>query len=72
MSTITHDQTNAFADTTGFAPSGLMARFSAWRAERRKIARITRELNTYTDRQLGDLGLCRSDIPDVAAGRIVR
>jgi len=38
------------------------------RAQRREIARITRELQGYTDRQLGDLGLSRADIPDVARG----
>ncbi len=38
------------------------------RAQRQEAARITRELQGYTDRQLGDLGLSRSDIPDVARG----
>jgi uncharacterized protein YjiS (DUF1127 family) len=36
------------------------------RAQRRKIARITRELQGHTNRQLGNLGLSRADIPDVA------
>lgn len=38
------------------------------RARRQETARITRELQDYTDRQLGDLGLSRADIPDVARG----
>lgn len=38
------------------------------RAQRREASRITRELQRYTDRQLGDLGLSRADIPAVACG----
>lgn len=30
------------------------------------IARVARELNGYTDRELNDIGLTRSDIPRVA------
>ena len=70
MSTITHDQT-AFVGTRD-AASTLRARFDAWNQRRRTIARVTRELNTYTERQLHDLGLSRGDIPDVARGRITR
>ena len=33
-----------------------------------EVSRITRELADCTDRQLADLGLCRSDIPAVARG----
>ncbi len=43
-------------------------RWQRARAQRREIARITRELQSYTDRQLIDLGMSRSDIPDVARG----
>jgi uncharacterized protein YjiS (DUF1127 family) len=38
------------------------------RAQRDEVFRITRELADCTDRQLADLGLCRSDIPAVAHG----
>ncbi|HEY0205727.1 MAG TPA: DUF1127 domain-containing protein [Acetobacteraceae bacterium] len=38
------------------------------RAQRQEIGRITRELQSYTDRQLTDLGMSRADIPDVARG----
>ena len=38
------------------------------RAQRQEVARITRELRAYSDRQLADLGMNRSDIPDVAHG----
>ena len=36
--------------------------------QRRRIARYTRELETYTNRELSELGLDRSDIPAVARG----
>ena len=48
------------------------ARVGAWIAERRKIARITRELNRYSVRDLADMGLTRGDIPAVARGRMPR
>ncbi|MDR3515988.1 MAG: DUF1127 domain-containing protein [Azospirillaceae bacterium] len=48
--------------------SRLAARWNAFSAERRQRAQIERELNTYTDRELAELGLCRSDIVDVANG----
>ncbi len=54
------------------AVSATLAGFRAWRAERRKIAEITRELGTYSNSDLADLGLKRSDIPDVARGRLRR
>ena len=38
------------------------------RSQREEIARITRELSSYSDRQLADLGFSRADIPDVARG----
>ena len=57
----------------GFAGLGTMlhhlrVQWQRARAQRWEIARITRELQGYTDRQLADLGLSRVDIPDVARG----
>ena len=43
-------------------------RFAAWRAKQAYRARITRELNTYTNRELFDLGIQRADIPAVVNG----
>ncbi len=43
-------------------------RFAAWRAKRAYRAQIARELNTYTDRELCDLGIQRADIPAVING----
>ncbi len=47
-------------------------RYRAHRSASIEQARIRRELESYTDRQLGDLGLSRLDIPAVAAGNFVR
>jgi len=44
------------------------ARFLAWRERRRERARIARELLSYTDRELYDLGISRADIPAVING----
>ncbi len=38
------------------------------RAHREEAFRITQELARCTDRELADLGLCRSEIPAVANG----
>jgi len=42
-----------------------MAERRAARLEREQVAR---ELSTYTDRELGELGFSRADIPMIAAG----
>lgn len=52
----------------GTALHRLGLRWQRARAQRREVARITRELQGYTERQLADLGLSRADIPDVARG----
>ena len=49
-------------------PASLKARFSAWRARRQERARIARELLSYTDRELFDLGISRADIPAIING----
>ncbi len=46
--------------------SDLVARIAMW-----NDARVTRKsLARLTDRELDDLGLCRGDIDDIAAGRV--
>lgn len=47
-------------------------RFGAWREKRAYRARITRELHSYTDRELFDLGIQRADIPAVVNGTFRR
>ena len=46
----------------------LVAFVQAERHAAQERRRITRELNTYTTRELAELGLSRLDIPAVAAG----
>jgi uncharacterized protein YjiS (DUF1127 family) len=58
--TSTHGSTSVWTETK--------QRFSAWRRQRATRARITRELATYTDRELFDLGITRADIPAVING----
>ena len=57
---------------TPIGAGGLLHNFGALFAARRgrieEQARIRRELSRYTDRELGDLGLSRSDIEAVASG----
>jgi uncharacterized protein YjiS (DUF1127 family) len=48
------------------------ARFSAWRAKRAYRARIARELDTYTDRELFDLGIQRGDFAAILNGTFRR
>ena len=42
------------------------AAFSHWRARRAAYQQVVNELSVLTDRELGDLGLSRYDIPGIA------
>ena len=55
---------------SGFAPWS--AKFRAWQNQRQAAARISRELSSYSDAHLAELGLARSDIGDVAHGSFRR
>ena len=46
----------------------IMRRWHRLVAQRRRVARYTRELEAYSNRELAELGLDRSDIPAVARG----
>ena len=46
----------------------LSLRFQSYRAEAARRNRIMRELSTYSNDELSELGLSRYDIPAVAAG----
>jgi uncharacterized protein YjiS (DUF1127 family) len=48
------------------------ARFSAWQGRRAYRARIARELYTYSERELFDLGIQRADIPAILNGSFKR
>ncbi len=52
--------------------SNVRAQFTARRTRMLERARIRRELESYTDRQLSDLGLSRMDIPAVLDGAYSR
>jgi hypothetical protein len=68
-----HDTSGQASDFLGFATlfrgiqllAGTMAERRAARQER---AQIARELSTYTDGELGELGFSRADLPMIAAG----
>ena len=64
----------SFGAPTGFGGlfQNVGARYRALRSASIEQARIRRELESYSDRQLSDLGLSRLDIPAVAAGHFAR
>lgn len=68
MATVAHSQNRPAAQGLSQAVQSLSLRFQAYRAAMRERGRITRELSTYSDDELGELGFSRHDIPAVAAG----
>jgi len=68
-----HDTAGQASDHLGFATlfrgiqlfARSMAERRAARLEREQIAR---ELSSYTDRELGEMGFSRADLPMIAAG----
>lgn len=50
----------------------LRARFAAWRAERRRRARLALELSRLDARDLADLGISRADFPAIIRGTYCR
>lgn len=44
---------------------GMADRWQRTQARRRRAAQVRRELEAHTARELADMGLCRSDIPDI-------
>jgi uncharacterized protein YjiS (DUF1127 family) len=71
-----------FASPANVAQSGGRGFASAWArlaqrveralAERRQVRQLARELQMCSDRELGDMGLSRGDIPAVVNGTYVR
>ena len=53
---------------SGLNLAELTSRVRRWSAQRNKAARLRVELESYSDRQLIDLGISRADIPAIAAG----
>lgn len=56
----------------GQAWTGMRLRSAERRADAARKAKIARELATYTDRELLDLGISRDNIPDIIAGSFRR
>ena len=68
-----HDTSGQASDFLGFATlfrgiQLLNRSMAERRAARHERERIARELSTYTDRELGELGFSRADLPMIAAG----
>ncbi|WP_419760064.1 hypothetical protein [Acidisoma sp.] len=72
MATIARSNTRTTGRTFGDRLRNLSLRFQASREAARKRNQIMRELSTYSDDELGELGLSRLDIPAVAAGNYRR
>ncbi len=69
----------AYASTTGGSASGFVVAMRSLRStvgktleQRRVRARARHELEAYSDRQLMDLGVSRSDIPSIVDGTFAR
>jgi uncharacterized protein YjiS (DUF1127 family) len=68
-----HDTSGLASDFLGFATLFRGLRLLSRSMAERRVARleraqIARELSTYTDRELGELGFSRADLPMIAAG----
>jgi uncharacterized protein YjiS (DUF1127 family) len=72
MATIARSNTRTTGQSLADRVRSLNLRFQAYKAEARERGRIMRELSTYSDDELSELGLSRYDIPAVAAGTFRR
>ncbi len=68
MATIARSNTRTTGHGLADRFRSLNLRFQAFKAAARERNRIMRELSTYSDDELGELGLSRCDVPAVAAG----
>jgi uncharacterized protein YjiS (DUF1127 family) len=72
MTASTHTHINHFSVPIMNRLAQAYAGFTARRAQRAERARIIRELESYADHELFDLGISRGDIEAVADGRFRR
>jgi uncharacterized protein YjiS (DUF1127 family) len=72
MATFARSQNRTVGSALADSIQSLTLRVQAALAESRQRRRIARELSTYTDAELGELGFSRFDIPAVAAGTFRR
>lgn len=68
MATLAQSQNRSLGRVLAERIQGLRARYDVQMSALRERRRITRELETYSDDELSELGLSRFDIPAVAAG----
>ncbi|GAB0113122.1 DUF1127 domain-containing protein [Acidisoma sp. C75] len=68
MALLAHSQSSSLGHSLNGRIQALRLRFERFVEARRERARLVRELETYSDEELGELGLSRLDIPAVAAG----
>lgn len=68
MTTLAHSQTRSFGRILAERIQGLRTRYAVQMTAVRERRRIARELETYSDEELAELGFSRLDIPAVAAG----
>jgi uncharacterized protein YjiS (DUF1127 family) len=72
MASFARSQNRTVGRSLAEGVQSLTLRVQAALAESRERRRIARELSTYTDAELGELGFSRFDIPAVAAGTFRR
>ncbi len=68
MASIVRSQNRTVGRFLADGIQSLSFRFQSYLAASAQRRRIARELSTYTDEELGELGFSRFDIPAVAAG----
>lgn len=68
MTTLAHSQTRSLGRILAERIQGLRARYAVQMTALRERRRVARELETYSDEELAELGFSRLDIPAVAAG----
>ncbi|HEX3982727.1 MAG TPA: hypothetical protein VHX12_03445 [Acidisoma sp.] len=72
MTTLAHSQNRTVGRLLADGAQTLRAHISARVSTLRERRRIARELSTYSDGELAELGFSRFDIPAVAAGTFRR
>jgi uncharacterized protein YjiS (DUF1127 family) len=68
MASIARSTTSTTSSSISDRLRNISLRLQSYRSEARQRSQIRRELSSYSDDELGELGLSRCDIPAVAAG----
>jgi uncharacterized protein YjiS (DUF1127 family) len=72
MTTLAQSQTRSVGRILAARIQGLRTRYAVQMTALRERRRIARELETYSDEELAELGFSRLDIPAVASGNYRR